>query len=219
MFASSSGREAPPHLLHSLPPPSPRKPFTLTQSLNRHRFTSNYRYAPSVDDVNMDAAAAYGAPGYDAPSMAAGAPSSARGVQHSNTMPRSFGYAGGGQSPVTSLQYGGTLPRDQHEPGHAASLASASEPNRYVTSSQRQQLAQQQQQQQPIRKQRGFMASFGKGFFKLRSGKWSSSAPNLGDSVRRPPLHVTLFHSLLPACVPLAIITTLTYLTMIGSVR
>ena len=30
------------------------------------------------------------------------------------------------------------------------------------------------------RKHRGF-ASFGKSFFKLRSGKWSSSAPNLGD--------------------------------------
>ena len=38
-------------------------------------------------------------------------------------------------------------------------------------------------------RKKGF-ASVGKGFFKLRTGKWSSSAPNRGDGAHFLSLHV-----------------------------
>ena len=99
-------------------------------------------------DLNSDT---YSANSYEA------AMNPSKPVQHSNTMPRSFGYAGNAQNVPPAY-----IERDA-ETGDVIDSGLAPPP----------------QQQQPMRKQRGFR-SFGKGFFKMRSGKWSSSAPNLG---------------------------------------
>ena len=130
----------------SLPPPSPRKPFSLTQSLNRHRFAANYRYGGGV-------------PGNDVIEESAQLPMRS-GVQHSNTMPRNYGAYEQPPQQAPAVH------------GHAASdvtVVPNCPPPRVKT-------------QPPNTKKSRMFASIGKGFLRLRSGKWASSAPNLGQS-------------------------------------
>lgn len=134
--------------VHSLPPPSPRKPFSLTQSLNRHRFAANYRYGGGVPggDVIEEGVVHTRAGG--------------SAVQHSNTMPRSFG-----AQPLAPAVAG-------KAPSDVTVVPNLPPPSRSKASG--------------AKKSKVF-ASLGKGFLRLRSGKWASSAPNLGQSCACSP--------------------------------
>ena len=93
-------------------------------------------------------------------------------VQHSNTMPRSFGSCG----PPSASSNLSREPSAQtlNIPGGDTSSESGSMVGPSGGGF---------PQQTTNRNKRGFR-SFGKGFFKMRSGgKWSSSAPNLGDQL------------------------------------
>ena len=161
-----------PHQYNSLPPRSPRKapsqsPIKSSSPDSYHAKIQNGSYT----DANANLP------------LISGHPSVFQ--QASSTVPRNFGSHGDSSgSHMTS-----TLPRDA---GRMVTMATAgngsdnhSALHHHPGISQKpplngsQQLQQQQEALPTIPRKRGF--SFGKGFFK-KPGKWSNSAPNLGDA-------------------------------------